>query len=205
MNTIKTLSLSLFSVILTTSIYAQTFKEPVSFKLKNGMNIIVSESNRSPKAYASFTLDNKAFSNKKDGIVEMLNAVLNENATKNSVLNFRDNGGKLAVPAIDFDKELTNMASILQNANIDQQTFNTAKAKLLTSIKLQDYDYDQTVNETSIGNLTLNDVKEFYNEISPEKTYLTIAGNIELDAAKIAAKKAFATWNNHKQNHALAK
>ncbi|RZK14844.1 MAG: insulinase family protein [Pedobacter sp.] len=204
MNTIKTISLSLLSLILTTSIYAQTFKEPIGFKLKNGMNIIVSENNRSPKAFASFTLDNKAFSNKKDGIVEMLNAVLNENISKDNHLSFKDNSGKLAALTSDFDKELVDMASIIQNVNIDQQTFNTAKAKLLISIKLQDYDYDQTVNESSINDLTLNDVKDFYSQITPAKTFLTIAGDVELNAAKASAKKAFGTWNNH-NNNILAK
>ncbi|MCX3266752.1 peptidase M16 family protein [Pedobacter agri] len=196
MNTIKTILLSLLGLTFSISVSAQSFKEPVAFKLKNGMNIIISENNRSPKAYASFTLDNKSFENKKDGIVEMLNAVLNEGLGKNADFLFNDNSGKLATSTAEFDEKLTDMASKLQHIEIDQQTFNTAKAKLLTSIKLQDYDYDQTVNETSIGNLTFADVKSFYNEISPEKTYLTIAGNVELNAAKASAKKAFGNWHN---------
>lgn len=204
MNIIKTISLSLLSLILTTSIYAQSFKEPVSFNLKNGMNIIISENNRSEKAFASFTFDNKAFLNKKDGIVEMLNAVLNENISKDSHLSFKDNSGKLAALTSDFEEGLIDMASILQNANIDQKTFNTAKAKLLTSLKLKDYDYDQTVNDSSINNLTLSDVKDFYSQITPEKTYLTIAGDVEINAAKASAKKAFGNWNNH-NNNVLAK
>ncbi|TCD08552.1 insulinase family protein [Pedobacter frigidisoli] len=205
MNTIKTILLTTLSILSVYTTNAQTFKEPVAFKLKNGMNIIISENERSPKAYASFTLDNTAFDNKKDGIVELLNAVLNESVEKNGTTSFNDNSGKLATTTANLEKELTAMASLIQNANIDQKIFNNAKAKLITSLKLHDYDYDQTVNESSINALSLNDVKEFYSQISPEKTYLTIAGDVEINAAKATAKKAFGNWNKaQKQEIALS-
>ncbi|GAA4200863.1 hypothetical protein GCM10022289_13320 [Pedobacter jeongneungensis] len=195
MNTIKTIALSTLSIISVYTAKAQTFKEPVSYKLKNGMNIIISENDRSPKAYSSFTLDAKAFDNKKDGVVELLNAVLNENVNKNTNISFNDNSGKLATASADLDKDLTEMAALIQNATIDQTTFNTAKAKLITSLKAHDYDYDQSVNEASINALTLADVKSFYSQISPEKTFLTIAGDVELSTAKSSAKKAFGNWS----------
>lgn len=195
MNTIKTIALSSLIILGALTTKAQTFKEPVGYKLKNGMNIIISENERSPKAYSSFTLDSKAFEGKKDGVVELLNAVLNERVSKNANISFNDNSGKLATASADLDKDLTEMASLIQKATIDQKTFNTAKAKLITSLKAHDYDYDQSVNETSINALTLADVQDFYSQISPEKTFLTIAGNVELNAAKASAKKAFGNWN----------
>ncbi len=195
MNTIKTIALSSLIILSTFTAKAQTFKEPVGYKLKNGMNIIISENDRSPKAYSSFTLDARAFEGKKDGVVELLNAVLNENVGKNSNISFNDNSGKLATANADLDKDLTQMASLIQNAVIDQKTFNTAKAKLITSLKAHDYDYDQSVNEDSINALTLADVKDFYSQVSPEKTFLTIAGDVELNAAKSSAKKAFGNWS----------
>lgn len=195
MNKIKTIAFAALSILSVYGAKAQNFKEPVSYKLKNGMNIIISENERSPKAYSSFTLDTKAFQGKKDGIVELLNAVLNENISKNSNISFKDNSGKLATLNADLDKDLTAMASLIQNATIDQKTFDTAKAKLIASLKLQDYDYDQTVNENSINALTLADVQNFYSQLSPEKTFLTIAGDVELGSAKLSAKKAFGNWN----------
>jgi predicted Zn-dependent peptidase len=195
MNKIKAIVLLALSIQSIYTAKAQTFKAPVGYKLKNGMNIIISENDRSPKAYSSFTLDAKAFKDKKDGVVELLNAVLNENVSKNPNISFNDNSGKLATDNTDLDKDLSTMASLIKNATIDQNTFNTAKAKLLASLKLQDYDYDQTVNEKSINALTLSDVQSFYNQISPEKTFLTIAGDVELSSAKSSAKKAFGNWN----------
>jgi predicted Zn-dependent peptidase len=195
MNKIKTIALSTLSILSVYTAKAQTFKEPVGYKLKNGMNIIISENDRSPKAYSSFTLDAKAFEGKKDGVVELLNAVLNENVIKNPNISFKDNSGKLATATADLDKDLTTMASLIQNATIDQKTFDAAKAKLMASLKSQDYDYDQTVNEKSINALTLEDIKSFYSQISPEKTFLTIAGDVELSSAKLSAKKAFGNWN----------
>ncbi|MGN8057544.1 hypothetical protein ACTJKN_14790 [Pedobacter sp. 22163] len=195
MNKIKKIFIAALSMLCIYTAKAQSFKEPVGYKLKNGMNIIISENDRSPKAYSSFTLDSKAFGHKKDGVVELLNAVLNENINKNSNISFKDNSGKLATLNADLDKDLAAMASVIQHASFDQKTFNTAKAKLIASLKLQDYDYDQTVNENSINALTLADVKNFYSQISPEKTFLTIAGAIELNTAKASAKKAFGNWN----------
>lgn len=205
MNKIKTILLSSLTILSIYTAKAQTFKEPVSYTLKNGMNIIISENDRSPKAYSSFTLDAKAFEGKKDGVVELLNAVLNEKVEKNSNISFKDNSGKLATAGTNLDQDLTTMASLIQNATLDQKTFNTAKAKLITSLKLQDYDYDQTVNENSINALTLADVQNFYSQISPEKTFLTIAGDVELNTAKASAKKAFGNWSKQTANTTLAK
>ncbi|KIA91631.1 hypothetical protein OC25_19860 [Pedobacter kyungheensis] len=200
MNTIKTITLSTLSLLSVYTVKAQTFKEPVDFKLKNGMNIIISENDRSPKAYSSFTLDAKAFEGKKDGVVELLNAVLNESVAKNANISFKDNSGKLATTNANLEQDLTKMAALIQNATLDQKTFDIAKAKLITSLKLQDYDYDQTVNEKSINALTLADVQSFYNQISPEKTYLTIAGDVQLSTAKASAKNAFGSWNKNTAN-----
>ena len=200
MNTIKTITLSTLSLLSVYTVKAQTFKEPVDFKLKNGMNIIISENDRSPKAYSSFTLDAKSFEGKKDGVVELLNAVLNESVAKNANISFKDNSGKLATTNANLEQDLTKMAALIQNATLDQKTFDIAKAKLITSLKLQDYDYDQTVNEKSINALTLADVQSFYNQISPEKTYLTIAGDVQLSTAKASAKNAFGNWNKNTAN-----
>ncbi|WP_412465621.1 insulinase family protein [Pedobacter sp. KLB.chiD] len=199
MNKIKKIALCTAAVLSVCTAKAQSFKEPVGYKLKNGMNIIIAENNKSPKAYSSFTLDANAFDTKKDGIVELLNAVLNENVGKNANISFKDNSGKLATASADLEKDLTEMAALIQNATINQKIFNTAKAKLITSIKAQDYDYDQTVNENSINALSLADVQDFYSHISPENTFLTIAGNVELNTAKASAKKAFGNWNRTRE------
>lgn len=202
MNKFKTIAIAALSLLCIYTVKAQSFKEPVGYKLKNGMNIIISENDQSPKAYSSFTLDSKAFGDKKDGVVELLNAALNENAGKNPNISFNDNSAKLATSSADLEKDLVLMGELIQHATIDQHTFNTAKAKLVMSLKLHDYDYDQTVNENSINALTLEDVRSFYRQLSPEKTFLTIAGAVELNTAKASAKKAFGNWNR-KQEPAL--
>ncbi|WP_316802780.1 insulinase family protein [Pedobacter nototheniae] len=189
----------LFTTLITLTLYTgfaqNRFKEPVSYKLKNGMNIIISENDNSEQAYSSFTLDKNAFKNKKDGIVELLNAVLNEGLEKNRGISFRDNSGALSVSKTDFENSLQVMAKIIINTNLTKNTFDIAKAKLLMSLKTQDYDYDETVTAKSIAALSLMDVQEFYNQITPNRTYLTLAGNINTDEAKTAAKKAFGNWN----------
>ncbi|MEH3114691.1 hypothetical protein [Pedobacter terrae] len=199
MNKIKTIAIFTIAILSVFTTKAQTFKEPLGYKLKNGMNIIISENSKSSKAYSSFTLDANAFNNKKDGIVELLNALLNENVSKNANISFKDNSGKMSTLNTDLEKDLVQMASIIQNPGFDQRIFDVAKAKLMTSIKNQDYDYDQTVTENSISALTLVDVQNFYSQISPEKTFLTIAGNVDLNTAKASVKKAFGNWNRSQE------
>lgn len=198
MNIIKkffTLSLLISSAYISNA--QNGMSEPVDYTLKNGMKIIISENSRSNGAFSSFTLDSKSFQNKKDGIVELLNAVLNEQVAKSGSISFKDNSGRLSTSNANLTEELTKMAAVIQNATIDQKTFNIGKAKLLTNLKLKDYDFDQAVNEESISALTLSDVQAFYNEISPEKTFLTVAGDIELANAKAAVKTAFGSWKKN--------
>ncbi len=189
----------LFTTLITLSFYfsfAQNrLKEPISYKLKNEMNIIISENDFSPQVYSSFTLDKKTIKNNKDGIVELLNVILNEGLEKNSNISFKDSSGELATAKNDFENSLQSMAKIISTTTITESTFNIAKAKLLVSLEKQDHDYDETVNAVSISALSLNDLQEFYNQITPNTTYLTVAGNIKSDEAKTAVKNAFGNWN----------
>ncbi|WP_131538151.1 insulinase family protein [Pedobacter nototheniae] len=159
------------------------------------MNIIISENDFSPQVYSSFTLDKKTIKNNKDGIVELLNVILNEGLEKNSNISFKDSSGELATAKNDFENSLQSMAKIISTTTITESTFNIAKAKLLVSLEKQDHDYDETVNAVSISALSLNDLQEFYNQITPNTTYLTVAGNIKSDEAKTAVKNAFGNWN----------
>jgi len=208
MITIKKIFLFSFIIFSALASNAQNgMREPIDYSLKNGMKIIVSENEKSSGAFSSFTLNTKAFQNKKDGIVELLYATLNESGSKNDQILFKDNSGRLATNNTQLEKGLTEMATIIQHADINQKTFDSGKAALLASLKKQDYDYDQTVNENSINAISLSDLTAFYNEISPEKTFLTIAGNIEMNTAKAAVKKAFGNWKNaeKKETSAIAK
>jgi len=47
----------------------------------------------------------------------------------------------------------------------------------------------------------------FYNEISLEKIFLTIAGDVNTVSAKASVKKAFGLWNTNKvyQNEVTSK
>ncbi|WP_443939746.1 hypothetical protein [Pedobacter sp. MW01-1-1] len=171
-----------------------TFKEPVNFKLKNGMTVLVSENDKSANTFASFTLNETDFTSKKDGIIELTNGVINESVDANIQARFNDNSGKLSTSATNFEQDLAKFSQLIQDAKINQQTFDAAKSKLLASLKSHSYDYDQTVNEKSIQALTLNDVQEFYAQITPEKAFLTVVGNISANAVKNSTKKTFGNW-----------
>lgn len=193
----------LFTAISILSVYASqaqiTFKQPVSYKLKNGMNVIISENNQSSKAYSNFTLDTRSLKNRKDGVAELLVAMMGESAEKNENINFKDRTGNMTTTNANFDEELQNLSAAVQNITLNQKNFNNAKAKLMLSLKTQDYDYDGTVNENSVMALSLSDVTDFYNQITPANFYLTVAGNVHADDAKTSIKKAFSNWNKKTQ------
>jgi len=193
MNTIKTILLSLTLLTLHTA-KAQSLKEPVAFKLKNGMNVIVSENRQSPKAYSSFTIDGSTLDAKKDGVLELFIAVLNESVDGEKGIQFKARSGRLNTTNSNLDADLAEMSKSIRSPKIDESVFEAAKTSLLAKIKSNKSDYDQTVNAQSISALSLADVVDFYHHITPENTYLTIAGDVELATAKEAAKRAFGNW-----------
>ncbi|WP_443943919.1 insulinase family protein [Pedobacter sp. AW1-32] len=194
MNTIKTILLSSLTLLSLYNANAQSMKEPVAFKLKNGMNVIVSENSQSAKAYSSFTIDRSAFDTKKDGVLELFIAVLNESVDEKNSIQFTARSGRLNTTNSNLDADLTEMSKSIKAPKIDESVFEAAKTSLLAKVKANKSDYDQSVNTQSVSALSLSDVTDFYNQITPENTYLTIAGNVELATAKDAAKKAFGNW-----------
>lgn len=172
-------------------------KDPVSFKLKNGMNIIVAENLGSSKVYSSFKIEGEPVAEgNKPGADYVLNAVLNETAAQaRAGLSFDEKGGNLASSTEDFDRSLSALSSSVRDLIIDQSAFEKAKAKLIRSLKANDVYYPESVTATALEELTLNDVRKFYSKhITPSRAYLTIVGNISVAKAKVLAKKSFGDW-----------
>jgi len=197
MKTIKNFIIVIISVLSVQLASAQSIsmKDPVSFKLKNGLTIIVAENGESKKIFAGFTADERATESSKPGVQEVFNVMM----------NFSDKGGNIAANTSDFAATLMIFSKSIQEPALNQTFFETALAKVITSVNAKDRYYPETITEASLQAITLNDIEAFYSKnIIPSNAYLTIVGNISVSEAKALAKKSFGEWNNRSNSELLA-
>lgn len=188
MKTIRNFIIAVISVsaIQIASAQSTSMKEPVSFKLKNGLTIVVAENEDSKKVYAGFTVDNTSIESSKAGVSDVFNAIM----------NFSDKGGNVAANTEDFANALMLFSKSVQEPALNQTTFETARANVIASVNAKDRYFPDTVTEAALKALTLDDIKTYYSKnILPSNTYLTIAGDITVSDAKSLAKKSFGDWS----------
>ncbi|TKC05067.1 peptidase M16 family protein [Pedobacter frigoris] len=172
-------------------------KDPVSFKLKNGLTVVVAENNEAAKVFSSFTYEADLIDQiNKTGAKEILTAMLNSTAASQAnQVSFTEKGGNINAVTSDFEMALQALSVSVQEPMMEQELFDKYKTELIHSVKARDRFYPETFTEETLAGLTLNDVKTLYDAMSiPSKSYLTIAGNITTGQAKILAKKAFGSW-----------
>jgi predicted Zn-dependent peptidase len=195
MKTIKNLIIAAIAILTTQVATAQTgsMKDPVSFKLKNGLTVILAENQQATKVFASLSNDNETVTGKV-GAQEVLNIMLNHSAGNNE-LRFNEKGANIATAASNFNGVLNSLATIIQNPDLNQSTFEKAKATVIAGIYTKDRYYNSEITSQALETLTLDDVKTFYSaNANAAGTYLTIAGNITLAEAKALVKKSFGDW-----------
>lgn len=195
----KKLFIATIAIFCTQFAQAQSsiMRTPVSFKLSNGLTVIVAENTGTNKVYSSFTVDSDAANQSgKAGAQDVLNVMLNETASEvEAGVSFDDKGGNLASLVTDFDKALSVMSGTIKTPALNQSSFDKAKQNIVEHLKAQDRYYPEAVNETALQQLTLKDVQSLYKRaITPSKAYLTIVGNIDPSTAKALAKKEFDKW-----------
>lgn len=197
MKTIKNFIIVIISVLSIQLASAQSIsmKDPVSFKLKNGLTIIVAENEESKKIFAGFTADEEPAESSKAGVQDVFNVMM----------DFSDKGGNMAANTSDFAAALMIFSKSIQEPALNQTSFETALEKVIASVNARDRYYPETITEASLRAITLNDIKAFYSKnIVPSNTYLTIAGNISASDAKALARKFFGEWNNRSASGLLA-
>ncbi len=106
------------------------------------------------------------------------------------------------------------MAKGLLHPKFTTEVFNNQKKRLLQSIEAnqnnakaiaanlqrqltygKNHPYGEFATVESVVNLTLSDVRNYYNNfITPKNAYLVVVGDIEPDAVKKLAEKYFGTW-----------
>lgn len=183
------------------SVQAQSgsLKDPVSFKLKNGLTVIVAENHSATKVFSNFSTEAKASeSTYKAGSQELLTAMLNETAQELAQqVTFTEKGGNINAFGSDFDMALQALSNSVMHPMFNAVVFAKHKNALLQSIQAKDRYYAAEITEAAVEALSLKDIQDLHHDFMiPSSTYLTIAGNITVPVAKILAKKVFGNWKS---------
>lgn len=113
-----------------------------------------------------------------------------------------------------FPRILELMADAAINPNFTQEEFDKEKDKLITGLKTQEKDvsaiasrvqsalaygkghpYGEFVTEETVNNVTLLDVKQFYqNYFVPANAYLVVIGDVNFEQVKDLVTEAFTPW-----------
>ena len=97
----------------------------------------------------------------------------------------------------EFNKSKKQMLSGLESQKSNSQQISNNISNLLNYGK--NHPYGELINETTINNIELKDVKNLYTKyFKPNISYLVIVGDIELEEAKNITDKYFKKWKKKK-------
>ena len=129
-----------------------TIKDPVIFKLKNGMTILVVENHKLPKVNASLSIDAGPITEgNKAGVNKLMGAMLGEGTTKTpkaafdqkvdlmgSSVSLSSSGGFTAALTRYFEPSFMLMAEALQSPAFLPESFDKLKKQTITGLKTSD-------------------------------------------------------------------
>jgi predicted Zn-dependent peptidase len=161
-------------------------QEPVRFKLKNGLTVIVAQNKGLGKIYSRLTIENEIAENQK-----------NEAQVFGNFLAIKaDQFNQAVVPAVN--KVTTKINLSVDEANTTTNVENFEQALQFISDNLLNAEIAQQAFENIKNeNTTLADMQSFYrNHFKASDTFITIVGDIDPASAKTAANKIFGNWKS---------
>lgn len=164
--------------------FAQNMKAPVSFKLKNGVTVIVAQNAGMGKVYSRLTIEHPRAMAKHNA------AKAFESFLSNKANTFQNNNANGETPKVSL---------MLAEANTATNVVEFEEALQFVSASITNPELSKQVFESIEENadLTLDEAKAFYGaHFNPEHTFITIAGDIDVATAKAMATKAFGNWKN---------
>ncbi len=126
-----------------------TIKDPVVYKMPNGITILVVEDHRLPKVSASFSIDaGPVTEGSKAGVLSLMGSMLNEGTQTMPKAEFdqaveklganvglSSSGGSASALTRYFKKAFTLMGQALKQPAFTQESFDKLKSQALTSLK----------------------------------------------------------------------
>lgn len=126
-----------------------TFTDPVTFKLPNGITVLVVENHKLPKVSASFSIDaGPRTEGTKAGVLGLMGSMLNEGTISKTKVQFDEavdqmgaavgvgaGGGSASALTRYFEPAFLLMVDALRNPSFPQASFDKLKSQTLTSLK----------------------------------------------------------------------
>ncbi len=126
-----------------------SIKDPVQFKLNNGMTILVVEDHKLPKVSATLFIDRGPVAEgSKAGVITLMGGMLSEGTQSKSKdvfdsevdqmgadVNLSSNGGGVSALTRYFDKAFMLMSDALRNPAMEESSFDKLKSQSLTALK----------------------------------------------------------------------
>jgi|GEM_PF-567748 len=194
MKTLKNILTTIALLITVQFSYAQSsaMKTPVSYKLKNGMTVIIAENAGIQKVFSTLSFEGAdQYAADKAAVQELVKTILIQQLPAlNKGLSFTDKGINLATTADQFESAMAAMYSYVSAPEFTVGALDKAKAVIIAHIDAQDKYYPVNVTPAAIKNLSVDDVKAYYTQITnPATAYLTVVGNIKPSIIKSYVKK----------------
>jgi len=126
-----------------------TFTDPVTFKLPNGITVLVVENHKLPKVSASFSIDaGPRTEGAKAGVLGLMGSMLNEGTTSKTKVEFDEavdqmgasvgvgaSGGSAAALTRYFEPAFLLMVEALRHPSFPQASFDKLKSQTITGLK----------------------------------------------------------------------
>lgn len=126
-----------------------SFKDPATYKLSNGITVLVVEDHKLPKVTASYSIDAGPITEgDKAGVVSLMGQMLNEGTTTKTKAEFDEavdqigasvnlsaNGGYTSALTRYFDKAFALMTDAMLHPSFPEESFDKLKSQTLTGLK----------------------------------------------------------------------
>ncbi|KQC00448.1 hypothetical protein AQF98_13300 [Pedobacter sp. Hv1] len=167
-------------------------KEPVSFKLKNGLTVVVAQNVGLGKIYSRLTIENQTDDSQKVA-AQILENFLNSKATKFNE-GMLENGKPVARVSMTF-----NEANAATTINAFEQTLSFVSSSFInpeiTKEAFDEMKSTYTGNKADLASITIKDLQDFYHKnFKASDAYITIAGDITPSTAKLITNRVFGDW-----------
>lgn len=201
---------------------------PQTFKLNNGLKVLVVENHKLPRVNISLTLDNAPYlEDSKAGVSDVFAGMIGNGTTSipkdayneevdflGASINFSGSGAFANTLSKYFPRILTLLADGTLHPLLTEEEFQKEKDKLIEGLKTDEksvtaaarrveaalaygkiHPFGEFVTEETLKNITLEDVKNFYNNFYvPENAYLAIVGDVKFEDVKNLIEKNFGVW-----------
>lgn len=202
--------------------------QPSTFKLDNGLTVMVVENHKLPAVRIQLLIDNPMHATRQKAGVENLVSEMLGNGTTNiekdtyneevdylgASISFGSESGYASCLSEYFPRVMELMSDAIKNPLFTEEEFQKQKDKLIEGLKSQEKNVSQVASrmtsaliygndhpkgefttEEKVKNLTLNDVRSYYeNFFNPKNAYLAVVGDVSRAEVERLVRANLSNW-----------